>query len=238
MIPERTNKWKLAQQHERKFWEKESARILSPQWISVKKERAEDIFNWVSQFMKVEDTSKILQIGAGGDGVINFFPRGLRYAIDPLADFFIFKFKQILDPHVDYKQAKAEEMPFPNDLFDFIIIHNVLDHCEDINKALNEIHRCLKQSGVVYIGVHIYKKTGLFFKTRFFDDPSHPHILTGKQLYKMVSMHKFKIIDDKNETMVPLSRGLLSQRFYKKLIYPIYWLVMGKGMVNILCSKG
>ncbi len=81
-----------------------------------------------------------------------------RYAIDPLAHYFasVEEFNGFRDKKVKYYQGKAEALPFEDDNFVLIIIDNVLDHCENINLVFGEMHRVLKNRGIIYLRLNIY----------------------------------------------------------------------------------
>lgn len=49
--------------------------------------------------------------------------------------------------------ARAEQLPFPNDLFDEIHAYDVLEHVQDFDASCNEIARCLRKDGVLVIEV-------------------------------------------------------------------------------------
>lgn len=49
--------------------------------------------------------------------------------------------------------ARAEQLPFPNDMFDEIHAYDVLEHVQDFDASCKEIARCLRQKGVLVIEV-------------------------------------------------------------------------------------
>lgn len=44
-------------------------------------------------------------------------------------------------------QGIAENLPYPDEFFDYVIINAVIEHIEDEQRVLSEIHRVLKSSG-------------------------------------------------------------------------------------------
>lgn len=48
---------------------------------------------------------------------------------------------------IEYSVADLESLPFENESFDVIITEHVLHHIPDIQKAMNEVYRCLKPNG-------------------------------------------------------------------------------------------
>jgi len=53
--------------------------------------------------------------------------------------------------NVHFYQASAEQLPFENNSFDFIICSNSFHHYFNPDKVLSEVHRVLKSKGRIYI---------------------------------------------------------------------------------------
>jgi ubiquinone/menaquinone biosynthesis C-methylase UbiE len=53
--------------------------------------------------------------------------------------------------NVHFSKSKAEELPFDNDYFDFIISSNAFHHFSNPENALREAYRVLKPKGRIYI---------------------------------------------------------------------------------------
>lgn len=56
----------------------------------------------------------------------------------------------------DIRQMNAEEMTFQDELFDIVISNCVFEHIRNVPKAVFEIHRVLKPSGICYITIHLF----------------------------------------------------------------------------------
>lgn len=52
---------------------------------------------------------------------------------------------------VALQEAVAESLPFPDATFDLVILDNVLEHVEDRERSLSEIHRVLAPGGLLYL---------------------------------------------------------------------------------------
>lgn len=96
--------------------------------------------------------AKVLNIGIGG-GV--FEEEALRhglevYSLDPVES-------AVESVAVRFglgdraKQGACQDIPFPSDMFDGVILSEVLEHLEDdiLSKALREVHRVLKPHGML-----------------------------------------------------------------------------------------
>jgi ubiquinone/menaquinone biosynthesis C-methylase UbiE len=154
VLPER---WKIAQNSEREYWDEfDDSKLLSEEIIR-HKEKAKILEKEWSSFKKLNKNTRILQIGCGPEDVINYFSIGKCYAIDPLADFYKKKFN--LDyKKIEFIQARGEELPFENDFFDIVILANVLDHVENPQKVLSEINRIMKKDAIFHFENLYYQK--------------------------------------------------------------------------------
>jgi ubiquinone/menaquinone biosynthesis C-methylase UbiE len=149
-------------------------------------QKSEEINKIIRSFFEKIETLKILQIGPGGNGEINFL-RGERYAIDPIASFLKENCSVLIDPRVNFIDGVAEDLPFPDSFFDVILIINVLDHCDRPEEVLNELHRCLKKNGLLILDVHVYNfiTSALHNKLNFIDK-EHPHAFTSGQIESFI----------------------------------------------------
>ncbi len=56
------------------------------------------------------------------------------------------------------KRAKAEKIPFKSGVFDFVFCYTVLEHVENVEKALLEMYRVLKRNiGILFIGTSDFR---------------------------------------------------------------------------------
>lgn len=90
-----------------------------------------------------------------GCGLISVF-HGMEnrvIALDPLME----GYNQILrheEDNIKYLEASGEEIPFPNEYFDYAFCVNVIDHTPNPNKMANEIKRVVKKGGKIYFEVN------------------------------------------------------------------------------------
>jgi ubiquinone/menaquinone biosynthesis C-methylase UbiE len=141
----------------------------------------------------------MLQIGCAVEDAVMYFPYGQRFAIDPLADFYIRHFERSRNPHVTYFTAIGEAIPFAADVFDLMICNNVLDHMLHPEELLREVRRTLKSDGIFYLSVDVYSTdTYLQRKKREANgeviDPCHPHTFTVETLREMVAAARFHVL--------------------------------------------
>jgi len=53
--------------------------------------------------------------------------------------------------HVEFKLADALKLPYPTDTFDAVLMLDVLEHLPNIEQALSEVRRVLKNDGVFHL---------------------------------------------------------------------------------------
>lgn len=74
--------------------------------------------------------------------------------------------------------------PFSANEFDVVMANHVLEHIEDIPKALNEIHRVIKPGGSVILQVPYFRSTDAF------SDITHRNFFTSESLDYVISNTK------------------------------------------------
>ena len=111
---------------------------------------------------------KVLVVGTGTGAEAMALSRreALVYGIEPSpAALEILRWKaeqRQLDPE-SFILAKAEAIPFPDDCFDFVFCYTVLEHVQDVARAIDEMIRVCRPNGLVFLALPDY---------RF---PSEPH---------------------------------------------------------------
>lgn len=56
-------------------------------------------------------------------------------------------------PHIMFKQAGAEKLPFKNNQFDLVICYETIEHVRNPQKAMSEIKRVLKKNGTTILAM-------------------------------------------------------------------------------------
>jgi ubiquinone/menaquinone biosynthesis C-methylase UbiE len=83
--------------------------------------------------------------------------------------------------NVRFETADIYDLPFPDDAFDAVFSHALLEHLNDPLKALKEMQRVLKPGGV--IGVRAPDFEGNLIA------PPDPLVLRAEELYQRLSIH-------------------------------------------------
>lgn len=92
---------------------------------------------------------KILDIGCGPRGSLEWADMAsLRIGLDPLVNEYYKLNGGTLFHKMQYVGAYGEDMPFPDEIFDFVFSINSLDHVDDLDETVSEMKRVLKIGGI------------------------------------------------------------------------------------------
>jgi len=99
--------------------------------------------------------ARVLDIGCGDAGVpIAFAERGAHAAGIEVSQASVERGRLRAEEHgvrIDLRTGFAETLPFGQAEFDLVILDNVLEHVQDREKTLAEIHRVLRPGGLLYL---------------------------------------------------------------------------------------
>lgn len=121
---------------------KAGAPFKNPAWF------VEEIRRIINKDKKI---GKLLDIACGDGHVVSYFTDNYEcYGID-ISKEAINKAKKIV--RGKFFTAKAEKLPFPNNMFDFVTCLGSLEHFVYMDKALNEMKRVAKKGALIIIHV-------------------------------------------------------------------------------------
>lgn len=189
------NRWELAQEYEKEWWDSRREALS----LDFYKHFAEDLNLILNGILEIKKDTFILEVGSGAAGTITYIDSDNKYAIDPLEYFYstVKEFTKDRDSRVKYYSAKGEELPFGDNMFDLIIMDNVLDHCSDPGKVIDEINRVLKPGGIVFFRQSTYHFWGVFIR-RVMElvvvDRGHPFTFSKNYLEKLFVKYDFKTL--------------------------------------------
>ncbi len=116
----------------------------------------------------------ILDVGCGeGIKIQRFNPHALYVGID--LDFQSVVNVRNRKPDGLAAIARAEQLPFKDNLFDEIHAYDVLEHVQDFEASCAQISRCLKPGGMLVIEVPHHRSEAILLRTHpaYWDEISH-----------------------------------------------------------------
>ena len=194
-------RWQEAQEYERGFWERLGRNIEAGvegqlDWYRWRAARLEEILRRAA--VPPSRAGRVLEIGSGPIGIVNFLEWAERYAVDPLESFYAQQptLVRLRDPGVTYIAGSGERLPIEDRSCDLVIIDNVIDHTYAPEKILNEISRVLVDSGRLYLSVNVHTGWGailhdLLAVLRI--DKGHPYTFTSDTLRQLLERNHFAI---------------------------------------------
>ena len=198
------DRWKKAQEYEKAFWEKQAYQTALEgvdrfKWY---KDRAAMVYERSREFLNNFENIAALEIGSGPIGLINYISASDRYALDPLENFnkTVPEIKKARDPNVKYISGTGEDVSSLKKIFNFVILDNVLDHCQDPGKVLSEINKNLEKKGILFFSINVYTEFGMMIRNimEFFEiDKGHPFNFTEKSICSLLKKSGFEIIAPK-----------------------------------------
>ncbi len=104
----------------------------------------------IIEYGRIDPKCAVLDVGCGTGRFASALFRARNstvYALDPSSE--MLKQAAVKDRvrNVSWIRGEGEELPFRDDLFDCVYMTLVIHHIEDKEKALQEIHRVLKEGG-------------------------------------------------------------------------------------------
>lgn len=189
------NRWNTAQFHEKEYWDYVKAQISGQN-----ENRIKEYWGWYlklfGQCVDLNNKTKILEIGSGPVGIINYINNCEKYALDPLMDYYTDNFK--LSKEVRWLQGIGEDIPFEDDYFDAVISTNTLDHTFNPLAVLKDIKRVLKNQGFLFLTVDChqpflkrYREIKEIFKK---GDKLHPFSFSVRDVKNLIKKAGLQII--------------------------------------------
>jgi ubiquinone/menaquinone biosynthesis C-methylase UbiE len=156
-------------------------------------------------------TSNVLEIGAGTGANFQYYQPGAHVtAIEP--DPYMLQRAQKraseASAEIELRQVGAEELPFPNASFDFVIDTLVLCSVRDPRKVLSEIKRVLKPGGELRLYEHVRYKNPIGALSQDLISPAWQWFGAGchpnRNTERLVREAGFEVVSAQRLTHVPL----------------------------------
>jgi ubiquinone/menaquinone biosynthesis C-methylase UbiE len=195
------SRWLEAQEYERGFWRRlgesiQDGTAAQLDWYRWRAGRLETLLRRVATEMP--RGGKVLEIGSGPIGIVNFLEWGERFAIDPLEPFYRQQpaLIELRNPGSTYLEGSGEHLPLPDASCSLVIIDNVIDHTYAPEKILQEISRVLAPQGRLYLCVNVHTRWGAFLHDVLAGlriDRGHPYTFTSEALRQLLRRHSFSL---------------------------------------------
>jgi SAM-dependent methyltransferase len=200
-------RWLKAQEHERVFWQRLAAGIAEGavgqlDWYKWRATQLELLLAAVPD--AAVTSGKVLEIGSGPIGIVNFLEWGDRYAIDPLEPFYREQPSLIKLRNADaiYLSGSGEQLPMPAGSVALVILDNVIDHTYAPGRILQEIYRVLQPDGRLYLSVNVHTGWGAFLHDVLAVlriDKRHPYTFTSGSLGRLLASHRLPVMFERIE---------------------------------------
>jgi SAM-dependent methyltransferase len=148
---------------------------------------------------------RALDVGCGVGDMLAFRPNTVGVDINPKTVEWCKA--QDLNVHL----MEIDRLPFTEQTFDSVIFDNVLEHIEEPEAILIEIHRVLAEQGLLVVGV----PGTLGYST----DPDHKIFYTKEKLVKTITRFGF-VVDDL--FAMPLNFNWLGSKMRQYCIYAVF----------------
>lgn len=182
-------RWKIAQWFERRWWKN-----------YLKNKPVEDYLEWKTNYWRAFSKSigvapaantKVLDAGCGPAGIFTILNDQSVIAVDPLLDVYtaeIPHFEKSRYPQVNFIKSGLESINYDS-TFDTVYCLNVINHVEDLPKALSNLNRALKPKGtfVLSIDSHNHQFLKKLYRLIPTIDILHPHQYDLKEYQDMTN---------------------------------------------------
>lgn len=130
-------------------------------------------FNLIKKYLDLRN-KRILDIGCG---VGQYLKEFLKYSKDVYGiDVEEEHLKKALKICPNVQKARAEKLPYPDNFFHIILMHEVIEHFDSDRKAIEEAIRVLKPGGSIVI----------FAPNKWYFFETHGFYLRGKYIYRLI----------------------------------------------------
>lgn len=205
MTVAKKGRWETAQEYERRYWQgraDQMARGASAQlgWYEWRSEQLQERLTKLGLLEVVDPSVRVLEVGSGPVGVANFYPGARRLLVDPLQDYYASNetLRALRDPAAEFRTGVGEALPVEDGAFDLAMIENCIDHVQEVEGVMRELHRALRPRGILYLTVNCRAPLGFYVHralSRLRIDPGHPHTFTPDRAQALVRRFGFEVLD-------------------------------------------
>ena len=169
---------------------------------------------WLFDQLHYDTTCRILELGCGTGTLweknLSRVPADWNIILSDISAGMVAKARETLEmhePHFKFLVIDAQRLPFPSEHFDGVIANHVLFHMPDLEEALAEIRRVLREGGRFYASTigpdhlrELHELLARFSGKNQFSKADNPSIFTlqngAEQLSRFFSHVRVLIYDD------------------------------------------
>ena len=140
--------WENAQKHELKW-----GRIVGTSNYQEDNDFYKDLFKITGKTFRGK---KVVEIGAGPYGLVRSIVAEEKIIIEPLGKEYEKLYSR--DVNIQYIDQKAESIDLKSETIDFVLLLNVINHCERPDKVIKEVKRILIKGGILYFFTPLHKE--------------------------------------------------------------------------------
>jgi len=180
--------WRAAQFFEIRWWRGYLRRKNKEEYYSGKQKYWNGVLELLYPEISAAPGSKILDAGCGPAGIFTAFPENQVTAVDPLLNKYelLEHFNPEEFPNTTFVQSPLEEFPASPD-YDIVFCLNVINHVNDLNRAVETLSRCLAPGGKLALSVDVHRHNApakIFRALKF--DVLHPHQYSAEHYRRMI----------------------------------------------------
>jgi len=166
-------------------------------------------YNFIKQINHYP-AGRLLEIGVGNGAHLRHFRRHEIIGIDTSMVMLALA-RSHGNENIQLMQMNGEQLSFPGNAFDYVVLSHVLAVVDNPEKLLDEVHRVLKPNGKVFILNHFTPENWLKYIDRAFATVSNLfHFKSKFKLSDLQKVNEFKLVSEQNA-------GLFS--YFKIVVY-------------------
>ncbi|MBI4096253.1 MAG: class I SAM-dependent methyltransferase [Candidatus Levybacteria bacterium] len=194
------------------------------------------IYERFDRRLQIKPSDKVLEIGVGNGEFLSYLSQFTPHVYGVDNDPQAVNSAQLRSPNAKVAIANAENLPFANDTFDKVVSIHALEHIDDLERTIVELHRVTKIRGQHYHIVpvdYVCRAEGSFFdalkmrpknplKALFLAHKIHKRSFTDKIIFTMNQDAPFTIAAGKflvRELPPRYNTGIFLLKTHNGLIY-------------------